>query len=190
MRPHSLAFPLVSRLINTATLVIVFSSEVGAQQCVNPKVPDCKFYSACMEKTCKCGFGATGYALSYGRKYCERFLSRTDFSPSGVAWRDATLRCLQERLVAELPSDSKNCDCNRLRDVAYSTHVACYTQSERSVCDLSESDISKIGDLVDASDAFDSEGLKAILQIASQCLISNPRNAWHVIQKYVASRQK
>jgi hypothetical protein len=23
--------------------------------------------------TCKCGYGSTGYALSYGKKYCERF---------------------------------------------------------------------------------------------------------------------
>jgi hypothetical protein len=59
--------------------------------------------------TCKCGYGSTGYALSYGKKYCERFMAETSFTAAGQKWRDVTGRCLQERQVAKLPATSQGC---------------------------------------------------------------------------------
>ncbi len=83
-------------------LAVVTNSHAFSQQCVNPVKPNCDFYSKCMEATCKCGFAADGYALSYGLKYCRRFLNDANLSPQGEKWRDATLRCLQETLVTSL----------------------------------------------------------------------------------------
>lgn len=167
---------------------ILFSTGVCAQQCVNPVKPNCDFYSQCMEATCRCGFGSTGYAVSYGRKYCQKFLGEKALSAAGVSWRDATLRCLQEKLVAVLPMNGAACDCSKLQSAAYDTHVGCYTQSGSSICDLPETDVLKIKNLVDDSDKSDAAGLKAILQIAGRCIATNPTNAWKIVKAYASEK--
>src|SRR5262245_58575577 len=138
------------RFIVCATVLsagCILGAEAKAQQCVNPIKANCDFYSQCMEATCKCGFGSSGYAVSYGRKYCQRFLDEKGFTAAGLAWRDATLRCLQEKLVQGLPANAGGCDCAKLQNAAYATHVACYTQPGHSICDLPDTDILKIKNL-------------------------------------------
>jgi hypothetical protein len=145
-----------------------------APVCVNPVKPNCDFYTRCMEATCKCGYGSSGYALSYGKKYCERFQAETNFTASGQKWRDATLRCLQERQVAKLPATSQGCNCPQLRNDAYSAHVECYTLPGSSICDLPGADIYAILKTVDNSDLTDRNGVEASVAVGRKCLSANP----------------
>lgn len=189
LRPEPPARTTRCRLaVACAWLLLASAGGLHAQQCVNPANPNCDFYSRCMEQTCKCGFEKPGYALSYGKKYCGRFLAESAFSPSGARWRDATLRCLQEKLVSALPTNAARCDCGKLRDVAFASHVACYTQPGNSVCDLPAGDVLKVKDLVDNSDRSDVAGLKTILQVASRCVTANGSNAWKIVKAYVSQK--
>ena len=145
--------------------------------CVNPTLPDCEFYTKCVEATCKCGFSSSsGYALSYGKKYCELFKGETNFSAQGKKWRDSTLRCLQEKLVSELPTSPDRCDCADLQQKAFRSHVECYTRSEASICDLPISDAVVLNRLIDNSNKFDTEGIRAISGVGKVCLLQSAKD--------------
>jgi hypothetical protein len=65
----------------------------------------------------------------------------------------------------------------------------CYTQVRHSICDLPETDILKIKNLVDESDKKDVAGLKAIVEIAVRCISTNPMNAWKIVKAYASLAQ-
>jgi hypothetical protein len=155
-----------------------------AQQCVNPIVPNCNFYTSCLEATCKCG--EKGYGLNYGKKYCQKFLSSYSFSEKGKKWRDATLVCLQERLYAAVPNDSVLCDCNTISQTAYKSHVECYTQSGNSICSLDSADLGVVYELISLSDLTDTEGLKALGDVAAKCFAEKATEAWKDIKKKIS----
>lgn len=157
-----------------------------AQQCVNPIVPNCNFYASCLEATCKCG--EQGYGLSYGKKYCEKFLGSYSFSEKGRKWRDATLVCLQERLYAAVPNDSVLCDCKAISQTAYKSHVECYTQSGNSICSLDIADLGVVYDLISLSDLADKEGLKALRDIAAKCFAEKATDAWKDIKEKISAK--
>ncbi|MEW5683997.1 MAG: hypothetical protein AB1942_03670 [Pseudomonadota bacterium] len=164
-------------------------AKAPAAVCVNPATPNCNFYTSCMEATCKCGYSSTGgYALSYGKKYCDKFLAEAGFSAAGRKWRDATLRCLQEKMVAQLPTNPAQCDCPKLQQAAYDTHVGCYTQPGASICDLPAADAVVIDKVVADSDKFDRQGLEALKAVAKKCYASNPTNQWKQAQAVVQRR--
>lgn len=156
-------------------LLLILPVDAARAQCVNTAQPTCGFYDRCLEKHCSCGWSSSGYALSYGLKYCKRFLAAKDLSPAGKRWRDATLVCLQEKLVPLVPQNpSQKCDCGAVRTAAYDSHVACYTQPGASICSLSVADLKVIDQTVDASDQFDRDGLTALASVLKACIASDP----------------
>jgi hypothetical protein len=164
-----------SIIIGTISLLFATCAAPASAQCVNPITPNCDFYERCLERYCHCGWTSSSYALTYGQKYCKRFIATTSLSPSGKKWRDATLLCLQEKLVPIVPIDNPaSCDCAKVRDTAYRIHAACYSQPQASICDLSVSDLATIDRVVDDSDKFDKDGLKALRGVLSVCMSQNP----------------
>ena len=62
------------------------------------------------------------------------------------------------------------CDCKRLKDFAFQTHVRCYTQQAASVCRLPISDLVTIYRIIDSVDLLDPYGLRQILGIIRICI--------------------
>jgi hypothetical protein len=56
-----------------------------------------------------------------------------NLSPKAGLWRDSVLLCLQHALKPTLLEDLA---CDEIRDRAFDSHPACYTQPSNSVCDL------------------------------------------------------
>lgn len=165
----------------------------SSAQCVNTAKPSCVVYAACFERYCPCERTEFGYFLRYGKKYCDRFLERSDWSEKGKKWRDATLICLQERIVPKLEISARpTCDCRAMKNFAFQTHVECYTQAEASVCSLEESDYLKIYKILDVKDDLlgDSYGRRQMREVLKICesdpntTVSPRRLAW--IRKILA----
>ena len=87
--------------------ITVISPNTAIAQCVNPVHPSCGVYDTCFSKLCDCSGSQYEYFTSYGKKYCQIFLDLPGLSQKGMAWRDATLRCLQETIVPLLPPDGQ-----------------------------------------------------------------------------------
>jgi hypothetical protein len=111
-------------------------------QCVNTSVPTCGVYTTCFAKLCNCASSPYEYFNSYGKKYCATFLELNSLTAEGKKWRDSTLKCLQETIVPILPADGKQdtCACKAMQLRAFDQHVACYTKTTNSICDLPASD--------------------------------------------------
>ncbi|TBC12706.1 hypothetical protein [Rhizobium ruizarguesonis] len=174
----------MSSYIKAATLSLIFPfifSSVQAQ-CVNNATPSCAVYSTCFSKYCQCA-GADEYFIQYGKKYCESFLGRDDFSNAGVKWRDKTLRCLQEAIVPKLDiSENPTCNCKEMRAFAFKSHIQCYL-ADPSICSLPAADmlrIIKTANLVSVvTDEASREQFKSVL---STCLGSYTGEALEAIQ--------
>jgi probable HAF family extracellular repeat protein len=122
---------------------VVLAFSLGAQaQCINTETPTCGVYETCFAKLCPCSSSPDEYFLSYGKKYCDAFIANDKLSPKGIAWRNATLHCLQETIVPKLPpfGQAATCPCKAVQQSAFDSHVACYTQDAASICDLSTDD--------------------------------------------------
>lgn len=95
--------------------------------------------------------------------------------------------CLQEQIG--YPPTS--CDCASMRSYALTTHVACYTQSANSVCNLPLADVTSIGEMIKLKDAFSSDGWKTMKDIVRVC--QNTANnadrqaAWKVINNFISN---
>ncbi|MBS2018596.1 MAG: hypothetical protein JST00_37365 [Deltaproteobacteria bacterium] len=137
--------------------------------CAAPKVGDCSFYAACIERTVPCG--AEGYAIGYGTKYCERFRLNDDLSAEGLRWRDEVMVCLQRRLGRFLASPLRErATCEDIIEGAFDDHPQCYTEPGASVCDLPPSDWISIVATIDAQDLLSRRGRKQIGETAKICL--------------------
>ena len=144
-----------------------FGANVNAQP-VNRSQLSCDIYDQ-LNRHSNCD-GQDNYLLSYGRKYCYRFLSATDWTPRGSEWRNETLACLQNALIKNLAKTGADCDCKCLKDFAFKTHVRCYTQQAASVCRLPISDLLTIYRIIDAVDLVGPAGLRQILGIIRICI--------------------
>lgn len=99
--------------------------------CTNPPQQSCLFYQDCMEATVTCG--GNGYAVGYGTKYCNKYVSRLSlFSSPGQNWIYKVMNCLQKSMIS--PLQDFNNDCTTLRNIAFDSHPACYVDS--GVCVL------------------------------------------------------
>jgi hypothetical protein len=137
------------------SIVLALTALCGAAraQCVNGAHLSCDVYNKCFARYCHCNGTPYEYFLSYGRRYCDRFLASTGWSPAGDKWRDTTLLCLQESIVPKLDiSDHPTCDCKAMKEFAFKTHVACYTKPGASICSLSLGDFTKIAHIIDLAD--------------------------------------
>jgi hypothetical protein len=140
-------------------------------ECMSSATPSCNVYDRCFERLCNCESTADRYFLSYGKRYCQRFLEATNWSAAGRVWRDRTLVCLQEKIVPHLPLQGGSCDCRAVKQIAFRVHVECYTQAASSVCNLGLSDWRSIFDIVDSKDLLDDQdGLRQLLNVARICL--------------------
>lgn len=117
---------------------------------------------------CDCS-GRDNYLLSYGLKYCERFLGAGRWTSAGLEWRNQTLLCLQNEMVHHMAT-SHNCDCKKIKEFASETHMRCYTQKTASVCNLPPADLTEIYKIIDAADLFDLSGIKQLWGIVRLCM--------------------
>jgi hypothetical protein len=123
-----------------------------------------------LNRSCGCN-GTDGYLTGFGLRYCNRFLNATGWTPAGARWRDQTLTCLQQALIRKLPRlPNGACDCEKLREAAWQTHVECYTQPSASFCELPLSDIRKIYDIIDLGDLLSHHGASQFFAIAGACM--------------------
>lgn len=162
-----------STLIQRFLLLACFASGAANAQCVNSATPSCGVYDSCFAQLCACAGSPFEYFHSYGKKYCEVFLQLPGLSSTGRSWRDATLRCLQEKIVPQLPPDGQaaSCNCQGVQTAAFDTHVQCYTQPSHSICDLPASDWAAIFDAAGGvSSLMDAKSRKQIVEVAKVCV--------------------
>jgi len=144
---------MIRNLFSVAILLLI--APLTSAQCLNTIKPSCGVYENCFEKYCGCSSSIDEYFISFGKKYCEAFLSEDSFSDEGKKWKETTLGCLQEKIVPLIPLDNPGtCNCSEIKSFAVSTHVDCYTQANASVCDLPLSDISLIAKTIVFNDSF------------------------------------
>jgi hypothetical protein len=156
-------------VVACASISVLVSCNILAARSLNKSDLNCDFYDR-MEAYCGC-HGTDGYLISYGRRYCDRFLGSSGWTPAGARWRDETLICLQKSLARDfVHGSSGTCDCAKIRNIAWQTHIGCYTQPSASVCDLPLSDLTKIYGIIDAVDLLGPSGLSQAFAIASACM--------------------
>lgn len=166
----------------------LLSCRISAQ-CANAMQPSCGVYDACFAKYCPCQGEPSEYFLAYGKRYCTSFLANTSFSDAGKKWRDATLVCLQEKIVPHLDiSEHPSCDCKKMRTIAFDSHVACYTQPQASICNLPIGDLQEIMKTIDKRDLFSTEGWKQMRAVAEICAGKAPDQARRDVWKKAVSR--
>ena len=147
----------------------------------NCKIPQtelkCDFYDRCLENIFNCG--DVGYPKSYGKKYCERFLSLkksehlSDYglSSKGIKWRDETLLCLQNVLAYDFARRDYPLTCDSIKQEAFDSHVDCYTKyGSTSICSLPAKDIGVVFILPDLKDISNFRAVKQTLFTGAQCL--------------------
>ena len=178
----------------TAFVVVCsFMPVAGNAQCRNTTTPSCDVYASCFAKYCPCS-GQSEYFLSYGKKYCERFLASNKLSEAGKKWRNATLRCLQEKIIPRLDiSEHPTCNCSAMRQYALDTHVSCYTEPEASICKLSW-DIFLIPTIPDLKDVFSKEGWATMCAIGRVCVtqtetVDNPEEELEMVSRHLFWQQ-
>jgi hypothetical protein len=160
-RPFRIFFSMI------AGGLVTFTS-VDARPAGQPEL-SCNLYNR-LEHDCNCK-GTDNYLIGYGRRYCDRFLNSTGWSDAGARWRDQTLICLQTSIArALLHRPKRACDCKKTRDIAWQSHVRCYTQPSASVCHLPFADLARIYRIIDARDLFDPGGFSQVLAVANACL--------------------
>lgn len=151
-------------------LCTLMQSKYAWAQCTVQDMPSCNVYNTCFDRYCRCT-GADNYFISYGQKYCNRFLNETGWSPAGKQWRDKTLLCLQKSIAAKLSLLSPaTCSCREMKEFAFQTHINCYTQNAASVCNLPIADWRRIVSIIDTADFIDSYGASQVMATLEICL--------------------
>ncbi|MFC3228354.1 hypothetical protein ACFOGJ_14015 [Marinibaculum pumilum] len=176
-RPASPTGPWLTAVLALVAILFLAAPGAAAQSaCAPTPDPSCAIYETCFAQRCPCEGHPDEYFRSYGSRYCSRFLENAGFTAAGRAWRDGTLRCLQERIALELEEDLSdgNCDCAGMRRFAFQTHVACYTQPGGSICALPPGDLSRIGQVIEAPEMLDPLGQAQMLEVARICTLTAP----------------
>lgn len=154
---------LLQQFVLITVAVIVFTTAVNSELCY-PIEKDCSFYSHCLEEAVPCG--PDGYALGYGKKYCQKFKDNyTRFSPRGRDWVWSTMSCLQKVLVP-VANGQVNMTCDEIRSFAYGSHPVCYTQPGNSICNLPFTDWALLSVIIlqELGDPATWEQLSAVIQ--------------------------
>jgi hypothetical protein len=163
-------------LAHLVILFLVIGTQVrpASAECVNTAEPSCAVYSECFNQYCSCP-NDDNYFMRYGAKYCSLFLGAAGLSPTGIQWRDHTLRCLEEKIIPKLPLEApETCNCSEMKEFAFRTHVDCYTQPPFSICDLPLSDWKKIYSIISVKDLFDKDGAAQVLAVLQICVRKQP----------------
>lgn len=160
-------------ILVVALVLLTLLTSNSRAQCANAAQPSCSVYSTCFSQACQCSTSTSEYFISYGKKYCQTFLELDGLSDKGKSWRDSTLRCLQERIVPELPPDGQasSCNCAAMQIKAFDLHVACYTQASNSICALSLDDWKLIFSAAGGVQSLaDQKSRKQIVEVAKICV--------------------
>lgn len=117
------------------------------------------------------GMTPPDYYLNYGDKYAHRFAALTDrdLSSEGLAWRDRTLKSLQEAIEERRRTDPEGFaelerDPEKFKAFAYATHPDAYVNS--GLFDLSVQDLTAIAMTPDIGDVLSADGLKGWVDTA------------------------
>lgn len=156
-------------LVLLSAIFLTFGIDYSRAQCQNSATPSCAVYDTCFARYCPCS-GSDEYFITYGLKYCKRFLGQSGFSATGKKWRDKTLVCLQEAIVPKLDiSTNPSCDCQAMRKFAFASHVQCYL-SDPSICSLPASDLANILGIVDVGSVItDQDSRKQFYDVFKKC---------------------
>lgn len=176
------------RYLRWGCALLAFLAASSWAQCVNTPTPTCGVYASCFADRCKCDGSPYEYFKSYGGKYCAVFLDLPGLSAKGTAWRNSTLKCLQETIVPKLPPDGQaaSCNCKQMQIDAFDSHVACYTKPGASICSLEVGDWKKILAATDpVKNLQDQKSRKQMLEVARICAGSAAADAKAVIQQVI-----
>jgi len=140
---------------------------------------DCNWYLDCLDR--RFAYGPQSYPINYGYKYCNRFKSLTsnDLTPGGLQWRDATLMCLQKKLV---PLLSQNLTSDQLTTIAFNSHPDCYTNNGSVGICSDPRDWTTIATTVDKEDLLSMKSGKQSASVAAICGSSYAQQAWSALQ--------
>ena len=110
------------------------------------------------------------YYLNYGQKYLEKFsaLGPKDMSPAGLAWRDKTLKALQEAMESKRAEDpvafaQLERDPEAFKKFAYDSHPDAYVSS--GLFSLPAQDLVKIATTPELRDLLGKDGVKQTVDV-------------------------
>lgn len=110
------------------------------------------------------------YYLNYGQKYLEKFssLGPKDLSPAGLAWRDRTLKALQDAIEMKRAEDpvafaQLERDPAAFKKFAYDTHADAYVNS--GLFNLPAQDLVKIATTPELRDLLGKDGVRQIVDV-------------------------
>jgi hypothetical protein len=110
------------------------------------------------------------YYLNYGQKYLEKFssLGPKDLSPAGLAWRDRTLKALQDSIEMKRAEDpvafaQLERDPAAFKKFAYDTHSDAYVNS--GLFNLPAQDLVKIATTPELRDLLGKDGVRQIADV-------------------------
>ena len=110
------------------------------------------------------------YYLGYGNKYLEKFsaLGPKDLSPAGLAWRDRTLKALQDAIEMKRAEDPAafaqlERDPAAFKKFAYDTHSDAYVNS--GLFKLPAQDLVKIATTPELRDLLTADGVRQIADV-------------------------
>lgn len=186
MKKHILSLSFIFS-IATSINAQDLSSKTSSFQCQNPPVQSCSFYRKCLERSYPCG--NKGYALSYGEKYCYRFLAiEKKLSSEGKLFNQLTRNCLQKKLIPLLDIQAfqkilpQAPRCEDILDFAFDSHPECYTEHDHSICFLNPiTDLPIILKQFKAKDMMTKKSFIQMAQVTSACLVKISEKIFEVL---------
>jgi len=177
--PHQTAVNSELVAVNDLATVATPPEQLPAS-CFHP-TGDCNWYLDCLDK--RFAYGPSSYAVNYGLKYCNRFKSLTpqDLTPSGLQWRDATMVCLQQKLVPLLSQTSAPTS-EQITSLAFDSHPGCYTNNGSVGICSDPHDWATIATTVDKEDLLTMKSAKQSAAVAQLCGTGYAQQAWSAIQ--------
>ena len=137
------------------------------------------------------GKAPPSYYLEYGQKYLEKFsaLGPNDLSPAGQAWRDRTLKGLQDAIEKKRMEDPEGFtkleqDDAAFKAFAYGTHPDAYRKG--GLLKLPAQDLLKIATTPEMKDLLTPDGVRQIWDVLRQVKPQDMgKIAWASIQEEI-----
>jgi len=152
-------------------IISIIDTQANIGNCLTPIQKDCSFYESCIENSNECG--ETGYAIGYGKKYCEKFLNYNFTRRRGQVWVESALSCLQKSLIP-IYMNPMSYTCQEIRESAFNAHPNCYLDPDKknssiSVCWLPLIDLIQIFRVIDFQDLISRDAIRQERVVAKTC---------------------
>lgn len=136
----------------------------------------CDFYT-CFNDHRNCGSG--GYALNYGRKYCNRFNDyKNQFTSDGQTMINCVRKCLTSTLIGSYQTnDTAGQYCDHIQAAAFGSHVRCYR--ECNFCQVWSHNKNALKNVYEFGDFFSREAISQVTLIGGECSISLAQDIAH-----------